>query len=359
MYTRDLSKMPASFVKDKKPVFGTFLGHPKRLDIRGVYKPYSTLSLPPFITNLRIKSRITTYFILQEYVGYINFIDAKMFGWAEVIFWNVQTKQKFVFHNIMGPKKRLIPHDLEKASTSSYRKSRYIRVSWDRTRGNLSIIFNLKGNKLKPSVNGALLADFNSPDFAELTYVLPSPTMRRCSASYISCMHLKGTLNFFPKHQNSVQDSVHIPETQGLCVFEMNRIYTSFRNRGEYVIGFGDLNGKLLSFRLEEKISEEVSPERLNDNQLMYDGKTTLLPPVKITHPYGLNKKWIIQDTEGMIDLSFTPISDNRNKISVFILRTVYHIIYGTFEGTLMTKEGEKLSFKSINGIADKYLVRL
>lgn len=355
MYTRDLSKMPPNFVKDKKPVFGTFLGHPKRLDIRGVYKPYSTLSLPPFITNLRIKSRITTYFVLQEYLGYINFIDAKMFGWAEVIFWNIQTKQKFVFHNIMGPRKRLIPHDLERASTSSYRKSRYIRVSWDRTRGNLSIIFNLKGNKLKPSVNGALLADFNSPDFAELTYVLPSPTMRRCSASYISCMHLKGTLNFFPKHKNSIQ----IPENQGLCVFEMNRIYTSFRNRGEYVIGFGELNGKLLSFRLEEKISEEVSPERLNDNQLMYDGKTTLLPPVKITHPYGLSKKWIIQDTEGMIDLSFTPISDNRNKISVFILRTVYHIIYGTFEGTLMTKEGEKLSFKSINGIADKYLVRL
>lgn len=355
MYTRDMSEMPPSFVKNKKPVFGTFLGHPKRLDIRGVYKPYSTLALPSFITNLRIKSRITLYFNIEQYVGYINFIDAKMFGWAEVTFWSTETGKKFVYHNVMGPRKRFIPHSLERASTSSYRKSRYIRISWDRMQKKLSVIFNLRGNSVRPDVHASIAAKFGEENFGELTYVLPSPTMRRCSATYVAGMTAKGIINLVPKRTPPIP----MTEKEGSCIFEMNRIYTSFRNHGEHITGFGNFKEQNLTFRLEDKQLENVDPDRINGNQMMLDGKITLLPPVRITHSQGIQEKWVIQDTEGMVDLTFMPISDNLNTISVLILRTVYHIIYGKFEGTLVDSEGQKISFKSFPGIADKYLVRL
>ena len=50
---------------------------------------------------------------------------------------------------------------------------------------------------------------------------------------------------------------------------------------------------------------------------LFVDGAKTLLPPIKITKPFGFQKKWIIQDTESMIDLSFTPHSDDLRIFSI------------------------------------------
>ena len=159
--------MPESFVKNFKPVFGTFKGHPKRLDIRGVFKPYGTIPLPTFITNLRIKSRLTFTFDIGEYIGRITFVDAKIIGYSEVIFWNKSTNQKFVYHSVMGMRKRFIPHNLESASTSSYSKKRYTRISWDRSHGKFSVVFDLNGDSVRPSAHGAISGDFNAEQFAE------------------------------------------------------------------------------------------------------------------------------------------------------------------------------------------------
>ncbi|MBP5465696.1 MAG: DUF2804 family protein, partial [Treponema sp.] len=58
-------------------------------------------------------------------------------------------------------------------------------------------------------------------------------------------------------------------------------------------------------------------------------------------------------------DLLFTPASDNHNLISTLILKTEYHTIYGSFEGVLLTADGTKIAFKSLDGIAKKYRIRL
>lgn len=348
-------EMPETFVKNGKPVFGTFKGHPYRLDVRGVKYPYGSIPFPRFITNLRIKSRIYFYFNIGEYIGYIFFMDAKITGFAEVVFWNVSTKKKYSYHSVIGPRKRLIPHNLEVASTACYKKSRYIRISWDRKHDKLSVMLNISGDSLRPSVNGAFLANFSDSCFAENTYVLPAPTSQRCSASYVANMSLKGTLSITPKNSNPTTVSFE----NKLCFFEMNRTYPKFRSYGEFMVAFGTVNGKPISFRLESKFADGVNPERVNGNVMFYDGEETLFPPVVITHPYGINEKWIIQDTENMIDLTFHPISDNLNSISVVALRTVYHSIYGTFEGTVQTAKGEKILFKSLEGITEKYSIRL
>ena len=194
MYTRDLQEIPPSFVLNGRPVFGTFRGHPRRFDIRGVYRPYGVIPLPTFITNLRIKSRLIFSFNIGEYIGRISFIDAKIAGFSEVVFWNKNTSQRFAYHSLMGPRKRLIPHNLEAASTSNYSKRRYTRISWNREQNRLSVIFDLKGDSVRPSARGAFSAEFNDSQFAELTSVRPNPTLRRSYASYSSVLPLHGSL---------------------------------------------------------------------------------------------------------------------------------------------------------------------
>ncbi len=355
MYSRKIEDCPEKFVHNGKIVFGTFKGHPKRLDIRGVAGPYGVVPLPTFITNLRIKSRLSFFFSVGEYIGNIEFFDAKVFGMAEICFWNMTTKQRFVYRSVMGPRKRFVPHRLEFASTASYKKSRYIRISWDRSRNKLSVIFNLKGDSVRPVANAALLANFDSEDFAELTSVVPAPTLRRCSAVYNAMLPLHGAISLLGKDgsQKTMDDK------DGVCFFDMNRSYMKFRSFGEFVTGLGSVNGKNISFRIKSTSQDAALPDKYNENVLFYDGKATPLPPVVITHPYGIMNQWVIQDTENMIDLTFTPISENLNKISVLVLRTVYHTIYGTFEGMVRTADGEKINIKSLAGLSEKYTIRL
>lgn len=347
--------MPDSFVKNSKPVFGTFEGHPKRLDIRGVFKPYGTVPLPTFITNLRIKSRLTFSFEIGDYIGKITFIDAKIIGYSEVIFWNKETKQKFVYHSVMSMRKRFVPHDLEFAATSSWSKKRYTRISWDRAHGKLSVVFDLNGDSVRPTAHGAISADFTSDQFAELTCSRPNPTSRRCSALYNCTLPAHGTISLSYKDgtQKTMSDS------QGMASFDISRTYMKFHSNGEFVSGMGIFNGKNLAFRISAESSDAYDTDRFNHNMLFYNGKATPLPPVVITHNMGIENSWVIQDTENMIDLTFTPVSVNVKKISAIILRTVYKSVYGTFEGTLVTADGEKISFKSLPGLAENYLIRL
>ncbi len=341
-------------MKNAKPVFGTFTGHPSRLDIRGVQSPYSTLPLPLWITNLRIKSRLSVFFNLGPYIGCVDFFDAKIFGFSDVCFWNKETKQRFVYRSVMGPRKRFVPHNLNIGFTANYKKHRYARISWDRNRGMLSLIFNLKGNRVRPSSNGALIADTSSEEASELTLVMPSPIVRRCSAHYMQSVPLHGAITL-----DSNGDIQTMNDSDGQAFFDMSRTYMKFHTKGEFLTGLGSVNGKQLVFRLQVSTQDAIERDRYNANAMFYGGDVTALPPVVITHPYGMMNTWFIQDTEGMVDLSFTPVSDNPNVISAFVLRSEYHTMYGTFEGTLVTGSGEKISFKSLAGITKKYMIRL
>jgi hypothetical protein len=356
MYTRAMSDPPETLVKDGKPIFGTFSGHPSRLDIRGVENPYGIFPLPVFITNFRIKSRLSFFFNIGEYIGCIDFFDAKVFGFADVCFWNQNTKQRFAYQTVLGPRHRLIPHELQNpAAIVSYKKSRYIRISWDRKLDKLSVIFNLEGDDVRPSSNAALISHFQNQDTAEITTVIPAPTMRRCAANTLIALSIHGAVTLTAK-QGSPKT---MPDANGTALFDMSRTFFRFRTRGEFLSGMGMVDGKQVSFRIAAGSQDAINPDQYNNNVLFFAGKVTPLPAVTITHPFGTMNKWVIQDTENMVDLTFTPIAENMHTISVFIVRTQYHTIYGTFEGVLLNSSGEKVALHALPGLAKKYLIRL
>ncbi len=355
MYTREIQECPKSFVKHKKPVFGTFKGHPEKLDIRGVFRPYGTIPLPVFITNLRIKSRLSLFFTIGEFIGFIEFFDAKISGMAEVCFWNKNTKQRYCYRSVMGPRRRFVPHKLDIAATSSYKKSRYIRISWNRAQDKLSVVFNLSGDEVRPSTVAAMSGKFSSPQAAEITCVSPAPTTRRCSAHYFAVLPLHGAITLKPL----LDSPKTMPDADGCAFLDVNRIYMKFRSIGEFLTGTGIIGEKQIAFRVASDSQDAVDQEKYNGNVLFYDGKETPLPPVVITHHYGITKQWVIQDTENMVDLTFTPISDNMHIISVVIAKTEYHTIYGTLDGALLTATGEKIALKAFPALIRKYNIRL
>lgn len=355
VYSRKIDEEPKSFVKNGKPVFGTFSGHPHRLDIRGVKNPFFTFPLPTFISNLKIKSHITYYFSLGEYLGYIMFFDAKITGLSQVCLWNTTTKQKYSYRTFLGPRRRLVPHDLDYASTACNIKKRRTRINWDRSADRLFISFDLKGKSGRPDASAKLLTKFSYQGTQELTEVCPFPTTRRCTAQYSLSSVVKGTISIKPQNQTEKTQE----KTQGISLLSISRSYMKSSSSSHTMVAVGTIDGKPVTFRLSTSSQDAVDSDRYNTNVLFYDGKVTTLPPVVITHPFGLMSNWVVQDTENMIDLTFTPLSDNTDNMSFLLVKTENHNIYGTFEGTLMTGEGEKLSIRGLHGISKKYQIRL
>ena len=355
MYTREREKCPEAFVKNGKPVFGTFEGLPHRLDIRGIKNPYGLVQGLTYLTNLRIKSRVSFFFSAGDYTGCVDFFDAKILGFQEICFWNRKTNQRFVYRNVSGPRRRLVPHDMERAHTASFNKSRYVRISWDRFLDKISLVFNLKGHSVRPSANASFIASFSNPFTGQMTLSVPFPTMQRSSASSFIAGPLHGALTLLPRNSKAKT----MEDSQGSFFLEVARSYTKFRTNGEMITGLGSSSGHEIEFRISATSQDSVNPEKYNQNMLFVDGKATPLPPVKITHPYGTMNEWVIQDTEGMVDLTFTPLSENLNTINIIVVRTHYHSIFGNLEGTLMTEDGNKVSFKKLPGIAKKFSIRL
>ena len=354
MYKREMLDLPDSLVKGGKPVFGTFKGHPHFFDIRGIYRPFGVFPLPTFITDSRIKNRLIFTFKVGSCVGRVSFVDAQVVDYMEILLWNRATGQKYAYHSLLLPRKNFVPDNMEKGSACNYLTGRYARVGWNRVKNKLSVVLDLKGDAERPFVRASFTGSYDGL-FSELVSVRPDGSFKRSRANYNSMMPLKGHIIMLYKNGETKTMS----DNKGLGAFDITKSFIKFRSRGKSILGFGEAGGKAITFRMAAESENAVAADEYNCNVLFYDGKATPLPPVVISHYRGIYKNWVIQDTENMVDLTFTPTSIVFSSVNAFVVRTVYQTMLGYFEGTLMTADGEKVSFKSLTGLTETYLIRL
>lgn len=368
MYTRELRYPPEHFVKNGKPLFGSFDGIPETLDIKGVKKPFSALPLPACFTNLRIRSNICVIFQFREYIGAVYLLDNKIFGISETMLWNTKTGIKYKYRNIMGLRRRLIPKNLVSAVCVTFSKRRRIRIRWERATQNLSLRLKMKGDSARPDVSCSFTANLGNGGSCFST-CRPAPIMRRCAASAQMFAPMCGSTaiaarrrkNKNPQTQTSTQSAQNesAETNSGLIFFDIRRAYYKLRIWNEDLTALGMIDGKPAAFRLSVTSYDAADSSIYNENVLFFNGETTPLPPVTITHPFGITGKWIIQDTESMVDLSFTPLSCDVHNLSIFILKTKQHTLFGMFNGILLTKSKHSLVLKDFRGIVQKNRMRL
>lgn len=356
MYTREIKTPPEKIVQNGKIEFGTYAGLLPELDIRGVRAPFAGTPLPTFITNLRIKSSLMFFFNIGSFVGTIDFFDHKVFGFADIVFWNKENGRKFAYRSFMGPRRRFIPHNMKQGFCASFNKRRYIRVSWDHFHDKLSMIFNLKGDSSRPSTQAAFIAHYSDKQLCEVTTVVPAPSKRRCSATYYSNPQIHGSITL---EKTKLSEEVNQEDFDGSAIFSINRVYCNLISTSEFVIAAGEVDGKKFSFQIFTTKENDVYSENINSNILCVNGECTPLPSVTITHPFGISKKWIIQDFENMVDLTFTPTSDNRRDVTFLIMKSHLRTIFGNFEGVIKTKNGEDIVLHNFTGIAKNQFFRL
>lgn len=356
MYTREIKAPPERIIHNGRIEFGTFCGLLKRLDIRGVRTPFAGFPFPAVITNFRIQSSVMFLFNIGSYIGTVDFFDHKVFGFADIVFWNKENGRKYSYRSFMGPRRRFIPHNMETGFCASFKKKRYVRISWDHHHDRLSLIFNLKGDSSRPAAQAAFISHYSDSAMCEVATVIPAPSKRRCSATYMASPLIHGT---FSLGKTKFSDEVNHENLDGFALLSINRAYYNLHSVSEFVVASGEIDGKKFGFQIFTTQENAVDSENINGNILCVDGECTPLPPVTITHPFGLSKKWVIQDFENMVDLTFTPASDNRRDVSFFVIKSQLRTIFGTFEGVIKTKDGEDIVLHNFEGIAKNRFSRL
>jgi len=350
MYTRTSDQKIKTIVNNGKANFGTYNEIPQKLDIRAMRSPYAGVPLPSFISKIRIKSRLNYIFDLKDFMGFTEFYDFKAFGLAEILLWNKNTGIKYAYHAFMANPHRFVPTATAKGRCACYKHTRRIKVSWGREHRHTALSFSLKGDKIRPAIEGFCISAINEKIHTDTLFVNPCPTSSRCSASWISTMSVKGKIEV--NHEAAEQ-------TSGLAAMIVNRAYYKFRSRINFCLGMGKVKDKDIIFHIKTSTMDAVNSDDYNDNLLSVDGEVTCLPSVYITHPFGSSKKWIIQDTENMVDLTFESESDHYRHMSFIVSKIEMHILYGKFEGVIKTKDGQDIKISGFAGFARDQLLRV
>lgn len=356
MYSRKFSDPPKKIVHNGKAEFGSYIGVSPFIDIRGMKAPYAGIPVPSFLSSLRIKSKLNYAFSIKDFMGLASFIDFKAIGLGEIILWNKVTGKKFVYHTIMPPRRRFVPVATTRGICACYQKSRFIKISWGRQHQHHALTFKVKGDNVRPNVNGYIFSPMQDNMHCDFMFVNPSPASSRCCATWVSTMNVQGHINI-----NSAKsaNNNYSDDSNGLGMMVLNRAYYKMHSKQIFAYGIGTIKDKNIIFNLSNSNLDAADSDSFNSNVLVVDGTETALPPVYITHPFGISKQWIIQDTENMIDLTFMPVSVNSRDLNIIALRTVYDTVFGYFDGALLTNDGEKINLKNLPGILQRGMLRL
>lgn len=139
-------------------------------------------------------------------------------------------------------------------------------------------------------------------------------------------------------------------------ILDDHKGFYPYRLRYDWVTGFGiDQKGRRAGFNLTDNQVRDQA--RYNENCLWINNKVWPLPPVKVTRPQGPAGEWIVQDTEGLVDLVFVPEVPNDLRLNFGVVESEYHGPFGAFKGVIKNGEGEKVQAELLYGAGEqKYL---
>lgn len=352
MYTREVTSAPEKIIQAGRPVFGTFNTLPQKLDIKGVAAPFGGIPFPASLTRLKIRARAIIVFIMGDYLGAVDIFDNKIINMAEASFFNTRTGKKYIYRTFLLPRKRLIPTNLSKGACIVSPSRRHIRLLWDHEKDSLSLKINVWGDAHRPDVNVSIKGHFSAQHSKEVVTVKPAPTQRRCSATWYSTLPINGKVSF-----EGVAEKADIHDN-GSAILFLNRSYYKFRTRGENITAIGSIKGQMVSFRFSTTTLDAVNTDAYNDNVLFVDGIFTPMPQVYITHPFGINKNWVIQDVQSMVDLEFTPVASVSRSLNLIVINSAYDTVFGMLNGALWDLNGTKIVIKDFPAIARRSMLR-
>jgi hypothetical protein len=324
--------------------FGGFFGQTNMLDADRVFN----YPLPRFIKNWRLKEWQAFQLGNERWFVFAALYNVKLFSLAYFQLYDKKEKRRFGFERIIPGSAFAFP-DAVSAFRVSYRgPGTFLEFARNKEADEVKIEVG-RNNFGRSQRFSACFRFFSGPKFSAPQSVCLPLGMNRAIYSTKLLMPLEGEL--------VIGGESHIFEAaSSMGILDNHKGYYPWRLRYDWVSGFGlDAKGRRAGFNLTDNQVRDQT--RYNENCIWINNRVWPLPPVKVTRPHDYTGEWIIQDTEGMVDLVFVPEVMNDISIRLGLLQSDYHGPFGSFRGVLRNGEGEKINAELLYGSGEqKYL---
>lgn len=184
----------------------------------------------------------------------------------------------------------------------------------------------------------------------EESMVIATPFAKNKKAFYynqkINCMNATGTVTYGDEVIKYENDSGILDWGRGVWTYD---------NTWYWGTASGKLNNKLFGFNIGYGFGDTKSA---TENMIFYDGKAHKLEEVTFDIPknskgYDYLKDWTFSSSDKRLELTFTPILDRKDKVSLLLLVSDQHQVFGTFSGFVILDDDTKLEVKNLIGSAE------
>ncbi len=348
MYSRTIGAQTGRLVEGGNFVYGNFDAPFLRANILDVRRPYHYL-LPRIIKRLRVNEAQTFQFGTDEFFAYADLYNAKLFTLLYFNFYDrIERKRHSYWRFLLGS--HLDISDNLSSSDTLYRDSVFdIAVLSRLSSYGISFRGSIHGYHGRPDVDFDIVFNHSAKKVAPLVSSIPLG-LNRAIYSYKAPAPASGILSIGKKEYRLTEDN-------SLGVFTDQKGFYPYITKLDWVTGMGrDKGGRRIAFNLTDNHLEHQ--DQINENAIWIDEVMYPLPAIKITRPKGPAGDWIVQDLEGMVDLTFHPEVKNSMHVDVIFAASDYHGPFGSFEGCFLTQKGEKIPVGGLFGMGKKKRIR-
>jgi hypothetical protein len=342
---------PDALVQDGKLILGSWKGIPGKANLLDTKRPYH-YPLPLFLKRLRLKEWRAIQAGDSSWFMMVVLYDAKFLSMASIDLWDKANKRKFGLRHIFPGSRFTISENLLPSHTQAHTGRDIISMSIN---SDLSVL-KIRASSMSRKRNGE----------SDLNLDLELPLSKDTSSAFSVCLPFGlNRAMYSTKMLSSCSGMIsvqgqdhHFDPASSIAVFDDHKGYYPYRLHYDWATGFGiDRAGRRVGFNLtDNQVKDQV---KYNENRLWIGTDVFALPPIKITRPYGNKSAWIIQDTEGMVDLVFIPEVSHDIRMKMGIADIDYVGPFGRFEGSIHSSLGDKIDASVLYGMGEDKNVRL
>jgi hypothetical protein len=353
MYTREILPPRATPVERGLPLQGTWNKAFQEVDLLEIRRPFS-VPLPRGLCNLRVKEWES--FAVQDDRVYLEAFVAniKYYRVAQALLYDKETGERLRFSKVIPFGGWHLPRSLRNSSVYSRSYGFFFSIHSWLDANIIKADLDIEATRKRPSLTAHLeyrLSDLNADPMA---VSLPFSD-RRSMYAYKTFSAIQGDMVFGGRH-------ISLDPAKAQGIFRDYKGYFPYRMNAAWCNAFSGGQTDKETLRFGFSIAENQTRETFknNENVLWEEGGTmTPLPPVRITMPEGLESDWVIQDVEGMVDLTFSPQAHIRNSFNLFLTRWEYHTPLGYYNGMLVNGEGKQIPVHNLWGLGEKLYLRV